>query len=468
MTEDFYDLLDIPSDASQDEIKDAYREQVRVYHPDLNDDDRARAQFTAVKKAYDILGDPVERQAYDRMGHKDYVAKRTSGIPSPDVWKSSDDGESASNAAETAGSTESQSSETDGDKTFTYSSNASSSRSRSHSSSSSTNDSAKSKTSGRSKTASAAGATASGGTSTSTSATGSRTTTGSAGTAGATGSSRATGTTGPTGTGAAANDGPNTGSTGTGTGTGTGTARGSAGSKTGSGSRSRSGGVTDNPLVRWWRRQNFSLPLIWLSVCLYVAGLGHFALENDAGLETLSTELRAAGTDLDAVWAVLSSGRHGLETTTGFLASVDLVAPPLEPTQWYAALAGVVAFTLAGVLGVRLLRDGDSWGPVTIDETIVVALALGVTTTLVGGPLLAGAVLMPCLFGVVVHHTRRGPGWTPSYLYVVPVLAPAAGFAAAAGGYATLPVDLFAFVLLPIAGALGLPLRATIRKHFGR
>jgi len=103
-------------------------------------------------------------------------------------------------------------------------------------------------------------------------------------------------------------------------------------------------------------------------------------------------------------------------------------------------------------------------GAVTINETIVVALAVAATTTLIGGPLLAGAVLMPLLFAVIIRHTKRLPGWAPSYLYVVPVLAPAAGFGAAAVGGATLPVDLAAFVILPLLGGLALPLRTTVRN----
>ncbi|MFC6765675.1 J domain-containing protein, partial [Natrinema soli] len=121
-----------------------------------------------------------------------------------------------------------------------------------------------------------------------------------------------------------------------------------------------------------------------------------------------------------------------------------------------------------GLLVVRAVTRENAWGKLTINETIVVALALGATTVLVGGPLLAGAVLMPLLFGVIVRRTRRGPGWKPSYVYLLPVLAPLAGFGIAAVGVASLPADLVAFVILPLVGGLGLPLRATIRKHFGR
>ncbi|QLK26453.1 DnaJ domain-containing protein [Natrinema zhouii] len=434
MTDDFYDLLEIPSDAAQDEIKDAYREQVRVYHPDLNDDDRARAQFTAVKTAYDILGDPVERQAYDRLGHKDYVAKRTSGLPSPDVWKSDGDDEEAdgtelsyseSAASETASASASTSSATSGSRT------------------------AGSATAGAGGTTSTASGAAAG-----TASGASRTNETSAG----------TGTGAGTASGSASGTAGQTGGAGGGTTTGTG---GSAGTGTGTASGSRST-TTANPLVRWWRRQNFSLPLIWLSVIVYAAGIIDFALANGESLGSLWADGRAIGANPSGIWALLTESHHGIETMTAFVQRVEFVTPPLEPTLWYAALAGVVALALAALLVTRAVRREDTWGAVTINETIVVAVAVATTTTLVGGPLLAGAVLMPLLFAVIIRHTKRLPGWAPSYLYVVPVLAPAAGFGAAAAGVVSLPVDLAAFVLCPLVGGLALPVRTTIRKHFGR
>jgi curved DNA-binding protein CbpA len=95
---DFYDLLNVDEDASQEEIRTAFREQVRNYHPDLNDDPRAPAQFSALKKAYDTLDDQKERDAYDRMGHEEYVNNRISGLPSPDAWITADDGGDGSEA----------------------------------------------------------------------------------------------------------------------------------------------------------------------------------------------------------------------------------------------------------------------------------------------------------------------------------------------------------------------------------
>lgn len=101
VADDFYALLEVPPDATQEEIRDAFREKVRIYHPDHNDDPRANAQFTALKKAYDTLGDPVERNAYDRMGHLAYVGKRLDGLPDPDKWAPSevDDGATVGNAS---------------------------------------------------------------------------------------------------------------------------------------------------------------------------------------------------------------------------------------------------------------------------------------------------------------------------------------------------------------------------------
>jgi curved DNA-binding protein CbpA len=82
MSEDFYDLLGVDGDATRDELKRAYREAAREYHPDVNDDDRAGAQFKAVHRAYEVLRDEDERAEYDRLGHETYVRKRLGGLPS--------------------------------------------------------------------------------------------------------------------------------------------------------------------------------------------------------------------------------------------------------------------------------------------------------------------------------------------------------------------------------------------------
>lgn len=176
------------------------------------------------------------------------------------------------------------------------------------------------------------------------------------------------------------------------------------------------------------------------------------------------------GGDVVALWTMLSTSRHGIDVPIAYLAATELVAPPLPRFEWYVALAGVVALSLAVVLINRIARRSDTWGPVSIDETLTVAVALGVSTVLVGGPLLAGAVLMPAVFGVVVYRTRSLPGWSPAtlYLYVLAVCSPVVGLLAWVAGYGSLTTDLLLFVVLPLLGAIGLSLRVAIRRRFGR
>lgn len=211
------------------------------------------------------------------------------------------------------------------------------------------------------------------------------------------------------------------------------------------------------------------MPLIWLSVLLYLSGIAQFALANRPALEDIAAELAVVGTDVTGVWTVLTGSRHGVQTTTEFVTGLELVTLPVAPLQLYGTVAGIVV-AAAGVVALdRIVRREDTWETISIDETILLSLALVAASTLLGGPLLAGAVLMPFLFTVIVHQTRLKPGWKPSYLYVAPVLAPAVVLVAAGLGFTpTLVVDLLAFLVFPLAGALGLPLRATIRKHFGR
>jgi molecular chaperone DnaJ len=77
--QDFYEVLDVDPDASRERIRRAYRERVKEYHPDVNDDSRARAQFATIKRAEEVLTDGTERRAYDRLGHERYVAERLNG-----------------------------------------------------------------------------------------------------------------------------------------------------------------------------------------------------------------------------------------------------------------------------------------------------------------------------------------------------------------------------------------------------
>lgn len=63
-----YDVLGVSKDASQAEIKKAYRKLSKKYHPDLNDSDDAEQKFKEISDAYEILGDEQKRKQYDQFG----------------------------------------------------------------------------------------------------------------------------------------------------------------------------------------------------------------------------------------------------------------------------------------------------------------------------------------------------------------------------------------------------------------
>ena len=66
---DYYNILGVSKQASQDEIKKAYRKLAVKYHPDKNPDNKdAEARFKEISEAYDVLGDPEKRQKYDSLG----------------------------------------------------------------------------------------------------------------------------------------------------------------------------------------------------------------------------------------------------------------------------------------------------------------------------------------------------------------------------------------------------------------
>jgi curved DNA-binding protein len=66
---DYYEILNINKDVSQDEIKKAYRKLARKYHPDVNPDDpNAEEKFKNINEAYQVLSDEEKRKKYDRFG----------------------------------------------------------------------------------------------------------------------------------------------------------------------------------------------------------------------------------------------------------------------------------------------------------------------------------------------------------------------------------------------------------------
>ena len=71
MKKDYYDVLDISRDASEKEIKKAYRKLAMKYHPDRNDgDSMAEMKFKEVSEAYTVLSDTEKKMQYDQFGHQ--------------------------------------------------------------------------------------------------------------------------------------------------------------------------------------------------------------------------------------------------------------------------------------------------------------------------------------------------------------------------------------------------------------
>jgi curved DNA-binding protein len=86
---DYYKVLGVDRNASQDDVKKAFRRLARKYHPDMNKDDKnAEEKFKEINEANEVLSDPEKRQKYDQFGSHWQQYERAGGRPEDFNWDS--------------------------------------------------------------------------------------------------------------------------------------------------------------------------------------------------------------------------------------------------------------------------------------------------------------------------------------------------------------------------------------------
>ncbi len=77
---DLYAVLGVPRNATQDQIKKAYRDLARKHHPDMNQGDKkSEEKFKEIQHAYETLSDPEKKKTYDMFGTSNFGGQRTGG-----------------------------------------------------------------------------------------------------------------------------------------------------------------------------------------------------------------------------------------------------------------------------------------------------------------------------------------------------------------------------------------------------
>src|ERR671939_54980 len=77
---DYYEVLGVARNASEDELKRAFRKLARQYHPDVNKSPDAEVRFKEIGEAYEVLSDPQKRRIYDQFGHAGLDRQGDSGF----------------------------------------------------------------------------------------------------------------------------------------------------------------------------------------------------------------------------------------------------------------------------------------------------------------------------------------------------------------------------------------------------
>src|SRR5437870_4602413 len=82
---EYYTSLGVPRDASDEDIKKAFRKLARQYHPDVAKDKKtAEEKFKEINEAYEVLSDPEKRKKYDQLGAR---WKEGAGFEPPPGWQ---------------------------------------------------------------------------------------------------------------------------------------------------------------------------------------------------------------------------------------------------------------------------------------------------------------------------------------------------------------------------------------------
>lgn len=81
----YYNVLGLREDADEKQIKKAYRELAKIYHPDRNNEKNAEEKFRQIVQAYEVLSDPEKKQNYDKYGDENHHHIKESPINFDDL-----------------------------------------------------------------------------------------------------------------------------------------------------------------------------------------------------------------------------------------------------------------------------------------------------------------------------------------------------------------------------------------------